>query len=141
VAASGDVANTTDTQVENWEQKLAIASTRLNELERDYGFYFFASTEEWEGESKSVSQSCANAVNRAFLLYAEAEKLLEEARELRDGAGFLSIDPLEKGLRVLEDKTIEVDTGVPEERRRVFLPLIETYSGTADQVLDDLDTN
>ncbi|MGM0555261.1 MAG: hypothetical protein ACQEVA_02685 [Myxococcota bacterium] len=128
-----------DKTVESWSRKLARASERLMELESEYPFYFDSSRPAWEGDSAELDQDCANAVNRAFLLYSEATSLLSDAESLIADAGPLSVSPLERAWALLNTREIEFSTGEIEQRRRIFLPLTREYRGTADQMLDDLD--
>lgn len=128
-----------EAKLAGWDEKIANASSRLAKLEAEHGFYFEAGTEDWTGESQSLSQNCANAVNHAFLLYSEARELHDRAESIKEECGLFAVEPLERGQHLLEDETIEFDTETVEERRRVYLPLTQTYSGTAQQLIDDLD--
>jgi uncharacterized membrane protein YgcG len=124
--------------LDTWERKLQRASERLMKLESEFSFYFDSSRETWAGASGELDQDCADAVNRAFLLFSEASRLHERAVALREGAKPLMIGALEEAWDLLTTTDIEFSTGEREERRRIFLPMTRTYSGTADQMLDDL---
>ena len=127
-------------EIEVWSSALENASTRLLALEQEHPIYFASGATPWTGKSRDVDQRSADAVNRAFLFFEEAQSLLTAARRLVGGAGPLAVPPLRDALALLRSAKVVFETGERETRRRIFLPLSERYEGTARDLLPALDS-
>jgi len=132
-----------ESELERWRERLSVGAERLLELEREHPLYFATGALRWSGESQTLDQSTADAVNQLYLIYSEAYNLSGQAqRELESaGRGFsFSGAKYDKVFELLRETEIRFETGEAETQRRIFLPLGREYRNTAANLLDDLDT-
>ncbi|MDA8018272.1 MAG: hypothetical protein MPN21_12570 [Thermoanaerobaculia bacterium] len=130
-------------EIESWRERLAIAAERLLELERLHPVYFTATMRRWTGRSRDLDRSCADAVNRVYLLYSRASLLAERAADELQVTGGLRTGPVRRARSFLHSADVVIEEGVPaeaEDRRRIFVPLLREVRTTADQILGELDT-
>lgn len=130
-------------ELEIWQTKLSAAAERLLEIERQYPLYFATGALRWTGASQPLDQSCADVVNRLYLLYSRAYELLGEAQDRAARARGLRAAPYERIYQLLRETPVRFETGSPpseQDHRRIFLPLTEEYQGTARDLLQDLDS-
>lgn len=125
--------------LEKWSSRLGKASVRLLDLEDEFPFYFNRRDERYVGETHSLDQACADAVNRVYLLFDEANSLGRRAETLIENASALKSSDLQEASSLLHDTPIRFETGEPTESYRIFLPLTEAYEGTATTLMEDLD--
>lgn len=125
-------------ELRHWHVSLGRIGDRLVEIETRYSFYLSRLGARYTGESVTADQTCGDAVNRAFILYEEASRLVEEAEKKIESAGPISIAPLDQAHRMLTKQPLRVESGRGSTGSRVNVPIRNPYEASGRKILHDL---
>ena len=130
-----------DTLLDAWQRRLDQVADRLLEIESELPLYFTPDHVRWTGESRELDQRCATAVNHVYVLFSEANLLLDRARRVAAGLRYSSLRNLDRTNRVLHDSRIleAADTDAPGLKLRLpgAVPQLEPCTGA--ELLDRLE--
>ncbi len=128
-----------EADLDEWQRRLDEAAGRLHGLEVQYPTYFAARRTPSDDQLSELDGRVADAVNRISLLYARGCELLGEATKLRQKSHPLDVRRVEKALRLLRQAEVDFAAGQVDPNQRLAVPLGESYAGTANQLLGDLE--
>ncbi len=128
--------------MEVWRRRLDHTADRLLDLETRHPLYFQPDFQRWEGASHEMDRDCADAVNRVYMLYSEANLLYERASEALESLKFSRLRDLDAGTRCLQETEIQLGAdGSATDSAKLRLPGAEpaVFSCRADELLDEID--
>ncbi|MEZ4458535.1 MAG: hypothetical protein R3E66_02175 [bacterium] len=128
------------TQIDTWDQKLDTAGERLLDLESRFAGYLSTPDVRYVGDTETLDKQAAEAVNMVFLMYDQATLLLKEARAMFADVSPASAKGFEHCIDKLTRTPVTFELGIPEKELRIFLPLTQSYTGTATSVMNDLES-
>ncbi|MFP4600119.1 MAG: hypothetical protein ACLFVJ_17815, partial [Persicimonas sp.] len=128
-----------EADLDEWQRRLDEAAGRLHGLEVRYPTFFAGHRTPADDQLSELDGRVADAANRISLLHARGCELLEEATRLRKKSHPLDVRRVETALRLLRQTEVDFAAGQIDPNQRLAVPLGESYAGTANQLLGDLE--
>ena len=128
--------------MDSWRRRLDHTADRLLELETRHPLYFQPDFQRWTGAGHELDRNCADAVNRVYMLYSEANLLFERASDALAELKFSRLRGLGAGARLLQDTIIHLGTdGTSIDPTKLRLAGTEPASVIcpAAELLDEID--